>query len=524
MRTEPQTLLQRTSHGTLLLPCLIAGACAGQEYVPGERHASQAMPAPETAQLVTGTKRLNAGHPAEQSGFYLLHDGLSAFAARMALISLAESSLDLQYYIFAEDTSSRILVSALLEAADRGVRVRLLLDDLGTRVETPSATALDEHPNVEIRIFNPVAARGGIRRLVQQAVAFGRVNHRMHNKLMVADGAVMITGGRNIADEYFSNSGVDFQDLDVMAAGAVLSDAGRSFDDYWNSEGAVPLSLLLPRRSKTPSLAELRTQAPEILAASSATEFARALRESTIARDLQNGELPLHWGIATLYADPPEKALSHDALSQDAYLGHALREITSGVRERLTVTSAYFVPGRSGVQLLDNMVDRGIDVRILTNSLATTDVAIVHSGYGRYRKPLLEAGVDLWELKTSAGQQQRMNWFKGESRASLHAKAMLIDADAAFIGSVNLDARSLVQNTEIGLLIESPSVNRQVDEIFADWFSDAFAWHLTLEEGELRWHSSNDGQPVTVTHEPQTSGWQRFKVWLLSWLPVESQI
>ncbi len=509
---------------------MAAASCTTAPLRSDDAAVTVALPPPQSGALVEAAERARLRQTGTEhdpgdraSGVFLLDDGLSALAARIALMSMAESSLDLQYYIFAEDTTSRIVLALALQAADRGVRVRLLLDDLGTPVQTPSATALDQHPNVEIRIFNPVAARGGARRLLQQAAAFRSANHRMHNKLLVADGTAMITGGRNIADEYFSHTNVDFQDIDALVVGPVLPEAAACFDRYWNSAGAVPLRQLLPASRRTPALEDLRRQAPAYLAENQQTEFAAALRDSSIVRSLTDGVLPFQWGKVTLLADPPEKALHHDELPTDQYLGHALREIVDRAEQRLHVSSAYFVPGRDGVRLFAGMVERGVDVRILTNSLASTDVAIVHSGYARYRVPLLQAGVELWELNAETGRDQQ--WFKGKSRASLHAKAMLVDDNAAFIGSVNLDPRSIVQNTEIGILVESAEVNRQLEQTLARWIDEDQSWRLGLDErGDLTWRGQDQGEPVVLRSEPETTAWQRFRVWLLSWLPVEAQI
>ncbi|MCG8392522.1 MAG: phospholipase D family protein, partial [Pseudomonadales bacterium] len=413
----------------------------------------------------------------------------------------------------------------LLEAADRGVRVRLLVDDLGTRVAEPVVAILDQHPNIQIRLFNPVKARSGFSRGMQMAFDFGRTNHRMHNKLMVADSSVMVTGGRNIGDEYFSNNAVDFQDVDITAIGAILPEATASFDNYWNHPASIPVNYVLNADDAAMSLAELRQSVKDFLVAQKDSEFARALVESSLGQDLVSGEIPLTWGKASLYVDPPDKATARDALSRQDYLGTALKQILEQSRERLRISSAYFVPGDAGVALFSELEQRGVEVDILTNSLSTTDVAIVHSGYADYRKPLLENGIQLWELRAEAGQDQRIHWFKGKSRASLHAKTFVIDHDRVFIGSVNLDGRSLIQNTEIGLLIESGALNRQLDALFETWVKGDSAWHLTLaDDGDLQWQADDHGTPIIEDHDPGTSSWQRFKVWMLSWLPIESQI
>lgn len=514
------------SHFVLICLAMLCNACQTQPtYDPQAREHSQSMPAPESSPLAMSAARANVAHNDMNSGFYLLQDGLSAFVARVALIEAARASLDLQYYIFSDDISGRIIISKLLEAADRGVRVRLLVDDLGTRVAEPLVAVLDQHPNIQIRLFNPVKARSGISRSMQMAVNVGRTNHRMHNKLMVADSSVMITGGRNIGDEYFSNNTVDFQDVDVAAIGNILPEAMHSFDNYWNNPASVPVDLVLDINDAPMSLPQLRDSLQAFLLEQRDSEFARALVESSLGRDLINGNVPLVWGKASLYADPPEKATARDELTRDDYLGTALRQILEQARERLHISSAYFVPGDTGVALFSTLQQQGVKVGILTNSLSTTDVAIVHSGYADYRKPLLKNGIELWELRAEAGQQQRIHWFKGKSLASLHAKTFVIDHDRVFIGSVNLDGRSLIQNTEIGLLIESDVLNQQLNALFETWVKEDSAWHVTLtDNGKLQWQAEDNGIPITRDHDPETSAWQRFKVWMLSWLPIESQI
>ncbi len=513
----------------LLLVTLLSTACQAQpSYDPDNRPASTALPSPAEGPIAEGLTQLHQNPEHEnQSGFYLLHEGLSAFVARVALIEVAQSSLDLQYYIVSDDTSSRIIVAKLLEAADRGVRVRLLVDDLGTRVTNPLVATLEQHPNIYIRIFNPVAARSGISRAFQMASHFGRTNHRMHNKLMVADSSVMITGGRNLGDEYFSNTNVDFQDVDVMAVGKIVPDGVASFDRYWNTLASVPINQVLDANDADMDLPTLRHSLLAFLDEQRNSEFASALSGSNLGRRLVEGKVPLDWGQATLYADPPEKATARDTVSRDDYLGASLKPLLDSAQQRLQISSAYFVPGDAGVALFSALSERGVKIDILTNSLSTTDVAIVHSGYVHYRKPLLEEGITLWELRAEAGQQERMHWFKGKSRASLHAKTFVIDDDRTFIGSVNLDGRSILQNTEIGLLIESESLNQQLSQLFASWITEDSAWHVSLnEEEDLQWQArdANDHTPLTVDHDPETSRWQRFKVWMLSWLPIESQI
>jgi cardiolipin synthase C len=509
---------------TLILAVVLMQGCSS--FHAGERTTSEALPPPAQGPLVDATRAaLGNRQQDQQSGFYLLNDGLSAFVARVSLIETARTSLDLQYYIFSDDITGRIIISRLLEAADRGVRVRLLVDDLGTRVDNPLVATLHEHPNIQIRLFNPVKARGGLLRLMEMGVTFGRTNHRMHNKLMLADSLVMIAGGRNLGDEYFSNTNLDFQDVDVLTTGPVVQAGMQSFDDYWNSQAALPVDRVLDADDADMALVEMREALQAFLEEQRDSEFVDALRGSSLGRKLVAGEVPLEWGTATLYADPPNKALSHTDTPREEYLLNDLKKMLENAEQRLQISSAYFVPGKRGVALFSDKEKEGVEVSILTNSLSTTDVAIVHSGYSRYRKPLLESGVELWELRAEAGQRQRMRWFQGESRASLHAKTFVIDHDRSFIGSVNLDGRSLIQNTEVGLLIESEALNHQLSTLFDRWVASDSAWHLSLdEEQKLQWRASANNEALVFNHDPQTSRWQRFRVWLLSWLPIESQI
>lgn len=466
------------------------------------------------------------GHPGDKTGFYLLREGLSAFVARAALIEEAAVSLDLQYYIYGDDTSGRITTGLLLQAADRGVRVRLLVDDLGTRVVNPWILTLDSHPNMSIRVFNPVEGRSGIRRGIEQALNFGRINHRMHNKLMVIDGLAMLTGGRNIADGYFSKSAVEFLDTDILSVGAVVGEASRVFDSYWNSAISVPVSDLLIANDETHSLAALRERVEKYLAGERESEFSEALKKSTLAKKLSAGKIPFEWGNAWLLADPPEKATDRDTVPIREYPGYQLEQIVNQCRQKLQISNPYLIPGRAGVNLFRRLQERGVQVDILTNGLATNDVAAVHGAYSRYRKPLLRAGVRLWELRPMADQKQRMHWFKGESRASLHAKSFVLDGQRGFVGSINLDSRSIIQNTEIGLLIDNPEINRQLHELFQAWVAPDAAWRLELDqENRMRWRAADDAGRATVdTKEPETRFWHRLLARMLSRLPIESQI
>lgn len=491
-----------------------------------QRTATTSLKPATDSRLAEGIRDVSADQSDSDSGFYLLDDGLSAFVARAVLIEEATVSLDLKYYIYEDDSAGHLLTSLLLKAADRGVRVRLLVDDLGTRVVNPWILALDRHPKMEIRVFNPVEGRSGVKRALEQAMNLGRINHRMHNKLLVADGLAMITGGRNIADGYFSKSSVEFLDVDVLAIGEVLPESGRIFDEYWNSQVAVPVSDLLIADDETHTLEELRKRTTKLLDDEQGSEFAKALEQSKMAAELANGNIPFQWGRARLLADPPEKALGEDNIPRQEYPGFQLEEIIQKTQERLNISAAYFIPGVIGVDLFTGLEKRGVNVAILTNSLSSNDVAIVHGAYARYRKRLLEAGVDLWELRTEAGEERRKKWFRGESKATLHAKTFVMDYDRGFVGSINLDGRSLLLNTEIGMLMENSEINQQLHALFEEWVAPDSAWAVKLSDSDkLEWHAEDeDGNPIVEHKDPETTLWQRTLAWLLSWLPVESQI
>lgn len=508
----------------LFISLLSAGCQSAPSYDPDARPTSHTLVAPDTTPLAANLNTQTAEHEG-QSGFYLLSDGLSAFLARISLIEAASTSLDLQYYIFTDDVTGRIIVSRLLNAADRGVRVRVLVDDLGTQIHNPLVARLDQHPNIEIRIFNPVASRKGVSRNWQMLTSFARSNHRMHNKLMVADGVAIITGGRNLGDVYFSSTNVDFQDIDIFAAGPIVPLASGSFDEYWDYPASVPVQLLLDPDDAEMDLGELRQSMEAFLVEQQESEFIRALRTSALGLGLVNGDITLRWGQAALLVDTPKKVLEHDDLPHSFYLGADLKPVMESAREQLKISSAYFVPGDKGVELFNQLEAQGVEVKILTNSLSTTDVAIVHSGYMDYRKPLLEGGVELWELRSTAGQQKRMHWFKGKSMASLHAKTMVVDDRLSVVGSVNLDARSILQNTEIALLIDSHAINQELSQLFDRWVEGDSSWYVTLDDdNDLTWTANDPQGTLTAHHDPETTRWSRFKIWLLSWLPIDHQI
>ena len=457
-----------------------------------------------------------------RSGFRLLSTGLDAFVARAILIELAERTLDLQYYIFHPDQTGSLVIDRLIAAADRGVWVRLLLDDWGTLEKNDAAVAvLDSHPNIEIRLFNPYVHRSGVWRLAELVTSFARVNRRMHNKQLIADNAGVVLGGRNIGDEYFSLGELDFQDVDVLALGPIADQSSQSFETYWNSEFAVPVSRIgkfsPDAAASTAARQELRSRCERL----ADSPYGRALAGSGLATDLRSRSLHLHWADAKVIADPPEKLKKPAGTRSDTFLGSQISPHARAVRSDMLIVSPYFVPGKEGVAFFGEQRRGGVDVRVLTNSLAATDVWLVHAGYMKYRRPLLEHGVRLYELRPEAAgvKGARSSGLGiGSSRASLHAKTFVFDRTSVFIGSVNLDPRSLDQNTEVGVLINSPALAGEAAALFDRWASPALAYEVTKgKNGRLEWTGG-------FTDEPGAGFWRPVGARFFSHLPIDSLI
>jgi len=335
-----------------------------------------------------------------------------------------------------------------------------------------------------------------------------------------------ITGGRNIADAYFSNDEILFQDIDIICVGPVVMQAADSFDVYWNHAASVPVEFLIPPQESPEGLPDLRAYSEDFQEKVRQSDYGKALQQTPLSQHLQSGEFNFEWGRAELYADPPDKATRHKEVHRSQYLVARLQQVLARSNRRLQISSAYFVPGKQGVAFFSGLEQKGVDVSILTNALSSTDVAVVHSGYSKYRKPLLEAGCELWELRTPEDQQTPLNWLSGDSQPSLHAKAFVIDDDRVVIGSVNLDGRSTLQNTEIAVYIESPAINEELASTFAQWMKPELAWKVVLDKDDkLQWQATDDnGNPIVLSKDPGTTGWQRFKIWFLSLLPIEKQI
>jgi putative cardiolipin synthase len=506
--------LQRTFAGLLML-----AAFAGCASLPplDARTASHAMEAPAESTLRAAVDPLAARH-AGQSGIYPLKDGPGAFAARVALVNAAVSSIDVQYYIWHDDTTGSLMFDALRRAADRGVRVRLLLDDLTTRGGLDGTlAALGAHANVQVRLFNPFRHRGF--RSLDYLTDFSRLNRRMHNKSLTVDGVATIVGGRNIADEYFqAGAGLGYIDLDVLAIGAVVSDVSRSFDEFWGSDSSYPASFLIDP-AKAADLAQLDSLAERARSAPGGERYTHAIRESQLARDLATGQLPFIWASTHLVVDDPAKGLGKSAKGTE--LTRRLEAtLQHKVSEELLIVSPFFVPRAIGRDMLTGLAGSGVKVRVLTNGAESADVDAACAAYRTYRKDLLKAGVDLFELKrASAGAEP-----KG-AKTSLHAKTLAIDRAQIYVGSFNFDPRSANLNTEIGFVIDSPELAGELSRAFEEAVP-LNAYQLELEEGDIVWleRSGRGEKPQRLTDEPGAGFWRRTWLGFLAILPIEGEL
>ncbi len=481
-----------------------------------ERLVSTALQDTTNTRLGRAVSALMQAHPG-RSGIVPLPDGRDAFAARALLADGAQRSLDVQYYIWRDDLSGTLLFDALRGAADRGVRVRLLLDDHNTVGLDAILASLDAHPNIEVRLFNPFAQRRW--RWLGFLGDFARLNRRMHNKSFTADNQVTIVGGRNVGDEYFgADEDLQFVDLDVLAVGSVVISVSNDFDRYWASQSAYPARALLLREPGAVAAAAERLA--QVKSDPAAHAYVPALSDSPHVHRMLTGDLDFEWTSVRVVSDDPAKALG--LAPPEGLLLQRLKDVLGTPRRDLRLVSPYFVPTASGVEAFGDLVRGGVEVMVLTNSLAATDVAAVHAGYAKRRKPLLEAGVELFELKRAAtvptGGAFRI---RGSSAASLHAKTFAVDHERVFVGSFNLDPRSARLNTELGFVIDSPRLALAL----ADWFAVVtrnHAYEVRLsDDGALNWLDCEIGEAHIYREEPGIGFWRRAGVGVLSWLPIE---
>ncbi|HEU4458488.1 MAG TPA: phospholipase D family protein [Methylibium sp.] len=498
----------------LLLAVVLGSACTA--LPPRPPLAPQtALPAATQGALAARFEPLARAHPGV-SGFVPLESGADAFAARLWLADRAAASLDVQCYIWRDDRSGRWLLARLAAAAERGVRVRLLLDDNhGSPALDEALAQLDAHPAAEVRLFNPFRSRGFGRR-VELIADLPRLNRRMHNKSFTADGRATILGGRNVGDEYFGIADpMQFADLDVLGIGPIAPQVAKAFDAYWNSESAWPLAVLRePGRPAPPNAGRLAED----------ERYARAIvGRPQVERWRADGprDDDIAWARATLLVDPPDKALG-EAGAHELVMPKLERALGRAERS-IDLVSPYFVPSADAIDAYRALHERGVRLRVLTNSLAATDVAAVHAGYADRRVALLEAGVELYELKPTPGSSRSGRLLRaGSSReASLHAKTFAVDGERIYIGSLNFDPRSAWLNTEIGVLLEHAGLARRIGLAF-DQEVPRDAWRVSLQDGRLRWSEATPEGPAEAPQAEPGASWPlRWWTWMLSWLPID---
>jgi len=447
-------------------------------------------------------------------GVYRLNSGRDALGVRLGLIDRAERSIDIQSYLIRDDVSGNLIGLRLAAAADRGVRVRLLMDDALTHEIDAGLLSLDYHDNIEVRVFNPFPRRRS--RLISFIANFNILNRRMHNKSFTVDNQVTIVGGRNLADEYFQSGGkAEFIDEDLLAIGTVVDEVSDGFDEYWNSQEAIPINAF---NTMVPysSLEDSTQQGRQYLEQHSDSEFLRSV-DDELAGQLIDSRLAVVPANAAVVMDHPEKIrrlLRRPTSTASVFLQQMVAVATT----ELIIISPYFVPEKQGVEFFGSLVDKGVRVVIISNSLASTNHSSVHAVYARYRKPLLERGVELYELRP------HLDSSGATTKLTLHSKVAAIDRTRAFVGSFNLDPRSLYLNTEMGMMVDSGELAASMAVSILDSLPD-IAYKLQLsEKRRLQWLLQAASGDEVITTEPRTTWWRRFKTRLMSFLPIEGQM
>jgi len=503
---------------------LLLAGCATTLPKDYGRPVSTSLANPVDTQLGRFFQHEIAAHPGK-SGVLLLPNGGWAFRARAGLTNEAEKTIDVQYYIWEEDTSGKILAERLLRAADRGVRVRMLLDHVTTGKSDFKLARMDQHPNIEIRLFNPFANRGF--RGLELLFSLKRLGYRMHNKAFIVDNAIAIVGGRNIGDNYFGvDTAENFRDLDLAVAGPVVQEVSTIFDEYWNSEVSVPVSAIIDEQFSQEALEERREQLYQWVAAQEIFPYPIDTTGDEVMARLEGLRGSFIWAPAMALYDDPDKLNTYN----EAVMDHLIK-VGNHKDSELLIESAYVVPGPGNMERVRLNSDRGIRQRLLTNSLATNDVAAAHAGYAKYRRELIRDGVELFELRPDAASEKK-SWslLAGRSKASLHTKAGVVDRKIVLIGSFNLDPRSTALNTEIVIVVDSAELASQVIEFMDDGVKPENSYHVILETDteteteRLVWITSIDGKEVRYYSEPETSLWRRFGVWLMGLLPIEKHL
>ena len=489
---------------------------------------SNAISQDETTTLKSTLMPALKAHPG-LSGFYLLDKAKEGFVARIALADTAEKSIDAQYFIWSGDTAGIILMNRLYKAAERGVRVRVLVDDITSQGKDMSLGALNSHPQMEIRVFNPLGYRypGTVGRSIAMAFHVGRMTRRMHNKLFAVDNQIAIVGGRNIADDYFGLSKKsNFRDMDLMASGPVVADASAKFDEFWNSPWSIPLEALNvkapPTKKVEKKIARFKKEFETIL---KGFPYPLDFTRDAVLKELETLRSRFVWGEAEVVGDHPGK--SYDPAEPGATksaVASRLGKIVNASSQDVLIVSPYLILSENAVKSAEGLVKGGRRVRIVTNSMMSTDALPVVAKYEGIRKKLILAGVDLYETRPDAENSPRHSAY-AEARHSLHAKVSVFDRKDVFVGSYNIDPRSENLNTEIGLLVHSPELSDQVASSLEEDLRPVNSWKLGLgAKDKLHWKGESNGKEIEFSRDPYASFWTRFKVGFLSFLPISGQL
>jgi putative cardiolipin synthase len=558
---------RQTMRAALLpLGLLLLGFLNGCASIPYNypRPVSSALYRPEGTSLGEEFQAQPVKHPGT-SGFYFLPTGVDAFAGRARLIDRAEKTLDLQYYIFHDDFTGKFLLDRLLAAADRGVRVRLLLDDWHQNQELDWLLAmLAVHPNIEVRFFNPFGTyrKFFLARALKMAFGPNRLKGRMHNKVFIADNSVAIVGGRNIGDEYFGASGeFNFYDVDILAVGPIARSISATFDDYWNCVLAVPINALMARRATADDLRGLRRDLETHRESFQKSTYALKVQGNDLVKRIESGQVPLVWGQAEVVSDYPLKCVDSDDPKRYGQMTQKLKGILEEAQDEVLLVSPYFVPGRNGMRWLRKMRGGNLTMRIITNSFASSDAPLAQIGYMVYRKDLLRMGVDLYEIKPAVvhlpGDKGLSHFARdllklgstfiqgggsviqrgaslimiggssihsgSSSRGALHAKTFVMDRQTVFVGSFNFDPRSMRLDTQNGIVVRSPKLAVQAAWLFANGISPDRTYRVTLlGDDDLVWVTEDNGREVRYYQEPLSRILPRLSLRSLFWLTPES--
>lgn len=533
MKTAGTCLMLAVLLSMLASGCNSTSATMRPDATEYKRHYSYALPQSARTGLGDALRPVARKHNG-QSGFRILETGEDSLEMRIAMVRAAEKTLDLQYYAIHDDITSNLLLEAMLRAAKRGVRVRFLLDAISLRDVGQNLSVLNDNPNIEIRVFNPLTTRDQpvFSKLLAYVTDIPHANKRMHNKAMIADNQVAIIGGRNLGDEYFdSDSHVDFKDLDILSAGPITAKISASFDDYWNSRDSFPIQTLYHPKTDPKAIHDIREAMKKQWRASVKTPKGQALVRTPMAARLKNGTLKLVWAKSDLAVDDPFKLKQPERKANSEPLLY-MNELLKTTKHEFLMTSPYFVPQDDGVKYFADLVRRGIDVKILTNSLASTDVVIAHIGYTPYRAALVESGIKLYEMKPVGNKRPKQRLFgaSAPAYAALHTKVYVMDRKDVMIGSFNFDPRSIELNTEIALVIHSREIADQMIRMFNDSIAPENSYRILLSPKNYAvrkgvvWLTKENGKTVELHYEPKAGAWRKLQSGVMSLLPVEDQL